>query len=41
MGVSHERAQRLMAKFWHKTHELDAIRKENILEIIPEMAEIK
>lgn len=41
MNDSHELSLRLMAKFWHKTNELDTIRKENILEVIPEMAEIK
>jgi sulfatase maturation enzyme AslB (radical SAM superfamily) len=41
MNNSHEHSQQLMAKFWHKTQELDTLRKENILEIIPEMAEIK
>ena len=28
----------LLPKFWAKTRELDAIRKENILEVIPELA---
>lgn len=28
----------LLDTFWRKTHELDAIRKENILDIIPELA---
>jgi hypothetical protein len=27
----------LIPKFWSKTHELDAIRNENILKIIPEL----
>jgi hypothetical protein len=27
----------LLPKFWSKTHELDAIRNENILEVIPEL----
>jgi len=27
----------LIGNFWRKTHELDAIRKENILDIIPEL----
>jgi len=27
--------------FWRKTHELDAIRKENILDVIPELAALK
>ena len=31
----------LIPKFWAKTHELDAIRKENILEVIPELAALK
>jgi hypothetical protein len=31
----------LLPKFWSKTQELDHIRKENILEIIPELKEIK
>jgi organic radical activating enzyme/virulence-associated protein VapD len=30
----------LLPKFWAKTHELDAIRKENILEVIPELKEL-
>jgi hypothetical protein len=30
----------LIPKFWAKTQELDAIRKENILEVIPELAEL-
>jgi len=33
--------QHLLGKFWHKTHELDAIRNENILDVIPELAELK
>ena len=28
----------LIPKFWAKTQELDRIRKENILEIIPELS---
>jgi hypothetical protein len=28
----------LLPKFWAKTRELDSIRKENILEVIPELA---
>ena len=28
----------LLPEFWRKTHELDSIRKENILEVIPELA---
>ena len=31
----------LIDQFWHKTHELDEIRKENILEVIPELAALK
>jgi MoaA/NifB/PqqE/SkfB family radical SAM enzyme len=31
----------LLSKFWKKTHELDAIRKENILEVIPELEAIQ
>ena len=31
----------LIPKFWHKTHELDAIRRENILDVIPEIAGLK
>ena len=27
----------LLEKFWQKTHQLDSIRKENILDIIPEL----
>lgn len=27
----------LLEMFWHKTHELDAIRNENILDVIPEL----
>jgi organic radical activating enzyme len=33
--------QHLIGKFWHKTHELDAIRNENILDVIPELAALK
>jgi MoaA/NifB/PqqE/SkfB family radical SAM enzyme len=33
--------QHLVNKFWHKTHELDAIRNENILDVIPELASLK
>ena len=33
--------QHLLGKFWHKTHELDAIRNENILDVIPELAALK
>jgi hypothetical protein len=31
----------LLPKFWSKTNELDAIRKENILEVIPELGDLK
>ena len=31
----------LIDTFWRKTHELDAIRKENILDIIPELVALK
>jgi len=31
----------LIDTFWRKTHELDAIRNENILDIIPELAALK
>jgi len=31
----------LLDKFWRKTNELDAIRNENILDIIPELAALK
>jgi hypothetical protein len=31
----------LIDTFWRKTHELDDIRKENILKIIPELAALK
>ena len=31
----------LIDKFWTKTHELDTIRKENILTVIPELAALK
>jgi hypothetical protein len=30
----------LIAKFWAKTRELDQIRKENILEVIPELNQL-
>jgi radical SAM protein with 4Fe4S-binding SPASM domain len=30
----------LIPKFWHKTHELDAIRRENILDVIPELKDL-
>jgi hypothetical protein len=33
--------QQLLGKFWHKTIELDAIRNENILDVIPELAALK
>ena len=31
----------LLDKFWAKTHELDSIRQENILEVIPELKALK
>ena len=31
----------LIETFWRKTHELDAIRKENVLDIIPELQALK
>jgi radical SAM protein with 4Fe4S-binding SPASM domain len=31
----------LIEKFWRKTHELDAIRRENILDVIPEIEALK
>jgi hypothetical protein len=31
----------LLPLFWSKTNELDIIRKENILDIIPELSRIK
>jgi MoaA/NifB/PqqE/SkfB family radical SAM enzyme len=31
----------LIDTFWRKTHELDEIRKENIMEVIPELAALK
>jgi hypothetical protein len=31
----------LIDTFWRKTHELDDIRKENIMNIIPELAALK
>jgi MoaA/NifB/PqqE/SkfB family radical SAM enzyme len=31
----------LLDTFWRKTHELDGIRRENILEVIPELAALK
>ena len=31
----------LIGTFWRKTHELDAIRKENIIDVIPELAALK
>jgi len=31
----------LIPKFWSKTHELDAIRNENILTVIPELADLQ
>tara|TARA_R110001592_G_scaffold183560_1_gene427289 strand:+ start:180 stop:350 length:171 start_codon:yes stop_codon:yes gene_type:complete len=31
----------LLEKFWEKTNQLDEIRKENILEFIPELGVLK
>jgi hypothetical protein len=31
----------LIDTFWRKTHELDSIRRENILDVIPELAALK
>jgi hypothetical protein len=31
----------LIDTFWRRTHELDAIRKENILDVIPELKALK
>jgi sulfatase maturation enzyme AslB (radical SAM superfamily) len=31
----------LIDQFWRKTHELDSIRNENIMEVIPELAALK
>ena len=31
----------LIDTFWRKTHELDSIRKENVLDVIPELAALK
>jgi hypothetical protein len=31
----------LIPKFWAKTHELDAIRKESVLDVIPELKALK
>jgi hypothetical protein len=31
----------LLPKFWSKTHELDAIRNEHILDVIPELKELQ
>jgi hypothetical protein len=31
----------LIDTFWRKTHELDSIRNENILDIIPELRALK
>jgi hypothetical protein len=31
----------LIDTFWRKTHELDVIRNENILDVIPELAALK
>lgn len=33
--------KQLIPKFWQKTNELDSIRKENILEVIPELQALK
>jgi hypothetical protein len=41
MNNPHSHSLKLMAKFWHTTNELDTIRRENILEAIPEMNIIK
>jgi hypothetical protein len=32
---------KLISKFWNKTIELDGIRNENLLNVIPELAELK
>jgi hypothetical protein len=31
----------LIDRFWRKTNELDEIRKENIMDVIPELAALK
>jgi hypothetical protein len=31
----------LIDTFWRKTHELDSIRRENIMDVIPELAALK
>jgi len=31
----------LIDTFWRKTHELDSIRNENILHVLPELAALK
>jgi hypothetical protein len=31
----------LIPQFWKKTHELDNIRNENILDVLPELAALK
>jgi hypothetical protein len=31
----------LIDTFWRKTHELDNIRRENIMDVIPELAALK
>ena len=33
--------QQLLKKFWDRTHELDTIRGENIIKVIPEINELK
>ena len=33
--------QQLVSKFWHKTRELDTIRNESLLDVIPELAALK
>jgi hypothetical protein len=31
----------LIDTFWRKTHELDEIRRENIMDVIPELAALR
>jgi hypothetical protein len=31
----------LIDTFWRKTHELDSIRNENIMDVVPELAALK
>jgi hypothetical protein len=31
----------LLDTFWRKTHELDSLRKENVIDILPELRAIK